>query len=201
MNPMEEEQNVVPVPDLSLATYHYWCGIMSGKYVPGNRLQFDSSELTKWKHVLTPSAPKTSIPSIDGWTVENIKAELLRKIRENSMLPWYEYLCHQLEWEKDDHLIEEMKQTIETEFKKLDEAIEDAEKNLGENEIREAYTKKAQFISKIGDKDKALFAFRIAYDRTHSLGQRLDIVFHQIRIGLFFGDYDVIRRYIQKAKR
>ena len=47
----------------------------------------------------------------------------------------------------------------------------------------------------------AVSAFRKTYDKTVSLGQRLDIVFHLIRIGLFYMDNDLITRNIDKAKR
>lgn len=47
----------------------------------------------------------------------------------------------------------------------------------------------------------ALSAFRKTYDKTVSLGHRLDIVFHLIRIGLFYLDHDLITRNIEKAKR
>lgn len=85
-------------------------------------------------------------------------------------------------------------------LKKLDEAIEDAEKNLGEMEVREAYLRKAEFYSRIGDKDNAVNTFRQTYEKTVSLGHRLDIIFHLIRIGLFFMDHDLITRNIDKAK-
>ena len=49
--------------------------------------------------------------------------------------------------------------------------------------------------------DGAVSAFRKTYDKTVSLGQRLDIVFHLIRIGLFYMDNDLITRNIEKAKR
>ena len=42
--------------------------------------------------------------------------------------------------------------------------------------------------------------FRKTYEKTVSLGQRLDIVFHQIRIGFFYVDYDLITRNLDKAK-
>ena len=49
--------------------------------------------------------------------------------------------------------------------------------------------------------DKAVSAFRKAYEKTVGLGYRLDIVFYLIRIGLFYMDHDLITRNIEKAKR
>ena len=43
--------------------------------------------------------------------------------------------------------------------------------------------------------------FRLAYEKCVTLGSRLDIVFYQIRIGMFFADNDIMVRNIEKAKR
>lgn len=117
------------------------------------------------------------------------------------MAPWYELLCEDLEWEKDLDLYNQMKSTNDQAIKKLDEVIEDAEKNLGEMEVRDAYLKKAEYYSRIGDKKNSLILFRKTYEKTVSLGHRLDIVFHNIRIGLFFMDHKLINSNIEKARR
>lgn len=116
------------------------------------------------------------------------------------MAPWYQSVCSELDWMVDETLLTLMKNKNAEQIKKLDEAIVDAEKNLGEMEVREAYLKKAEYFSRIGEKDNAINVFRQTYDKTVSLGHRLDIVFHNIRIGLFFMDHDIITRNIEKAK-
>lgn len=55
-------------------------------------------------------------------------------------------------------------------------------------------------MCRIGDKNAAVTAFRKTYEKTVSLGHRLDIIFHNIRIGLFYLDHDLITRNIEKAK-
>jgi len=127
-------------------------------------------------------------------------AKISEGIKKDDMAPWYELVCQDSGWKKDAALLKKMKAKNEEQLKKLDEAIEDAEKNLGEMEVREAYLKKAEFYSRIGDKDNAINTFRQTYEKTVSLGHRLDIVFHMIRIGLFFMDHDIIVRNIDKAK-
>lgn len=116
------------------------------------------------------------------------------------MAPWYKDVCTDLKWTLDEALYKRMTETNETKLKQLDEAIEDAEQNLGEMEVREANLKKSEFLCRIGDKDGAVSAFRKTYEKTVSLGHRLDIVFHNIRIGLFYIDHDLINRNIEKAK-
>lgn len=116
------------------------------------------------------------------------------------MAPWYELICQDAGWKKDATFLKNMQTKNAEVIKKLDETIEDAEKNLGEMEVREAYLRKAEYYSKIGDKENSITTFRQAYDKTVSLGHRLDIIFHMIRIGLFFMDHDIITRNIDKAK-
>ncbi|KAJ3035606.1 hypothetical protein HDV00_003632 [Rhizophlyctis rosea] len=59
---------------------------------------------------------------------------------------------------------------------------------------------KAQYLSQIEDKEKAVSAYRVAFDKTGPLGHRIDLVFASIRIGFFFRDNNLISRNIEKAK-
>lgn len=68
------------------------------------------------------------------------------------MAPYYEEVCKELGWSLDSKLLQQMKAANTDKLKKLDEAIEDAEKNLGETEIRDFMLEKAEYLSKIGDK-------------------------------------------------
>lgn len=116
------------------------------------------------------------------------------------MAPFYEEVCRDLEWPVDTALMEKMRACNREQLKVLDDAIEDAEQNLGEMEVREANLKKSEHLCRIGDKEGSISAFRKTYEKTVSLGHRLDIVFHNIRIGLFYMDHDHITRNIDKAK-
>lgn len=68
------------------------------------------------------------------------------------MAPYYEALCKSLDWQMDTDLLNKMKKANEEELKRLDEELEDAEKNLGESEIRDAMMAKAEYLCRIGDK-------------------------------------------------
>lgn len=78
--------------------------------------------------------------------------------------------------------------------------IEDAEKNLGESEVRQAWLAKSEYLCKIGDKDNAVAAFRQTFEKTVGVGYRIDLVFNLIRIGLFFMDHELVMTNIEKAK-
>jgi 26S proteasome regulatory subunit N7 len=49
-------------------------------------------------------------------------------------------------------------------------------------------------------KEQSLEQFRKTHEKTVTLGHRLDLVFHQIRLGFFFHDFDIIKRNLDKAK-
>lgn len=129
-----------------------------------------------------------------------LKGKLLDAIKADNMAPWYEHVHTEFNWPIDKELLARMKENNRLEILQLDAAIEDAEKNLGEMEVREANLKKSEYLCRIGDKQAAETAFRKTYEKTVSLGHRLDIVFHLIRMGLFYLDHDLITRNIDKAK-
>ncbi|NP_001158526.1 26S proteasome non-ATPase regulatory subunit 6 [Oncorhynchus mykiss] len=131
---------------------------------------------------------------------DKVKTELMDSIKENNMAPYYESLCKDLKWQLDTDLLNKMKKANEDELKRLDDVLEDAEKNLGESEIRDAMMARAEYLIRIGNKEDALTAFRKTFDKTVALGHRLDIVFYLLRIGLFYMDSDLITRNTEKAK-
>ncbi|RXG71704.1 26S proteasome non-ATPase regulatory subunit 6 [Armadillidium vulgare] len=127
-----------------------------------------------------------------------IKEELLKGIKEDNMAPFYEECCRDLKWTVNQPFLDQMQKENETQLKTLTDVIEDAETSQGESEIREANLKKAEYLSRI---DRESFkAFTKTYDKTVSLGQRLDLVFHNIRIGIFYLDHSLITRNLEKAK-
>ncbi|XP_013390839.1 26S proteasome non-ATPase regulatory subunit 6 [Lingula anatina] len=131
---------------------------------------------------------------------KDVKNKLMEGIKADNMSPFYEQVCQEMGWKVDAKLLQNMKKANEDELKKLDAAIEDAEKNLGETDVRDAMLAKSLYLSKIGDKEAALSEFRKTNEKAITVGNRLDIVFHILRIGLFYLDNDLITRNIEKAQ-
>eukprot|EP00761_Pharyngomonas_kirbyi_P012054 gb/GECH01012081.1/.p1 GENE.gb/GECH01012081.1/~~gb/GECH01012081.1/.p1 ORF type:complete len:383 (+),score=82.99 gb/GECH01012081.1/:1-1149(+) len=131
---------------------------------------------------------------------EKIKQEIIDIIKENKMIGYYEWLCNYNNWNSDQQLINELKQHKETQIRQLDEKIQDAEDNLGENEVREAFLAKSEFFAQIGDKDQALSWLRQTEDKTVAKGPKLDLVFTQIRLGFGFWDNELVKRNIERAQ-
>lgn len=131
---------------------------------------------------------------------ETKKSRLLDVITANDMAPYYEKVCEELEWQKDDNLLREMQERNVKALEAFDEEIEYAVDNLSVIEAKEAYLNKANYLSQIGDKDFAIETLSRAYDKTVALGYKLDNIFHCIRIGLFFMDLNLIQRNLQRAE-
>lgn len=68
------------------------------------------------------------------------------------MAPYYITLIEQLKWELDQDLLATMQKANEARLKELQDILEDAESNLGDNEVREACLARAQFFTEIGFK-------------------------------------------------
>jgi len=81
----------------------------------------------------------------------------------------------------------------------LDATIKDAIENLGESEVRDALQAKADFYARIGDKDNAVKQYRVTLEKTVGSGQKLDIIFTILRVGLFWMDHDLIKRNLEQA--
>uniref|UniRef100_H2Z8K8 26S proteasome non-ATPase regulatory subunit 6 n=1 Tax=Ciona savignyi TaxID=51511 RepID=H2Z8K8_CIOSA len=128
-----------------------------------------------------------------------VKHDLLEFIKKDNMAPYYEKVCKDMKWKLDQTMLNRMNEENSKELKKLDDKI--AEEVEYESDEKDALLSKAEFLCKIGDKEESLTVFRKAYEKTIALGHRLDIIFNQIRIGLFYMDHDLITRNIDKAKQ
>lgn len=132
---------------------------------------------------------------------EQILTRVLEKIKEDKMAPFYEQLYASLGLETNAVLLKELKQANTVAIEEFDKQHEEAVKSLGETEVRESLLKKAEYLCKIGDKEAAVPAFEKAYEKTVSFGQRLDIQFNLIRLGLFYMDHSLISKSLDKAKK
>jgi 26S proteasome regulatory subunit N7 len=125
--------------------------------------------------------------------------KLLAAIKKDKMAPFYRTVCKDLKWKEDTKLWSEMTAENEKELKVLDEKIADVEANLGESEHRDSLLAKAEYLTKIGDKDAAVEAIRKTMEKTVGLGNRMDLIFHNIRVGLFYMDHALIKANLDKA--
>lgn len=142
---------------------------------------------------------KFSLTLLDYYQNEAMKKELYDYIVTAEMAPYYEVVCNDLLWELDKDVLTSMKEHNTKALENFDNEIEYAVSNLTAVDIKHAYLNKANYLSKIGDKESALNVLRQTYDATVALGSKLDNVFHCIRIGLFFMDMELIKRNLHRA--
>jgi len=129
----------------------------------------------------------------------DLKNKLMEELKRLEAAPLYEYVCKELQWTADAKLMDTFKEKNKEKLAALDVAINDAKENLGESEVREALLKKAEFLAQIGDKEATIEAVRQTNEKTVGLGNRMDLVFLNIRVGLFFTDHSIIKANIAKA--
>lgn len=148
-------------------------------------------ELAKKKYLLT-------LPEFQD--NEELQQDLLEQITVNNMAPWYEDIAKELGWIKDMRLLTNMRTENEMELQSLEDGLIEAEASLNECEVREAYIRKAEYLSKIGDFDYALAILEQTYAKTVSNMHRLKILFHSIRIGFFLSDHHIISKNLERAE-
>lgn len=85
-------------------------------------------ELAQYKFLLTLK---------ENLNNEELKTKLMEGIKEDNMAPFYEEVCAELSWPVNHQFLADMKATNAKKIEELDAVIEDAEKNLGEMEVRE----------------------------------------------------------------
>ena len=76
------------------------------------------------------------------------------------MAPFYQSLCSEAGRPVDSALLSKLQEANETELTRLEEALKDAQENLGDTEVRDALLAKAEYLTKIGDKVRCLL-FRV----------------------------------------
>ncbi|KAF9220127.1 PCI-domain-containing protein [Gyrodon lividus] len=132
---------------------------------------------------------------------DNARTALLEGIKADNMAPYYQLVTSSSPLDADPALLESMEKANEEELKKLDERLAEAEKTEGESEISDALKARANHLTRVGDKERAVVAQKLALEKTPGLGSRIDISLTLIRIGFFFGDNPLITENLAKAEK
>eukprot|EP01155_Anaeramoeba_flamelloides_P017527 Anaeramoba_flamelloidesa567636_64.p1 GENE.a567636_64~~a567636_64.p1 ORF type:complete len:388 (-),score=109.67 a567636_64:65-1228(-) len=131
---------------------------------------------------------------------KEIKEKILKIAVEDKMAPYYSSICKKFGWGVDEETLKTLKNSNEEELKKLNESIKNSEENDGESEIRKAYLAKSVFYCRIGEKEKALELFNETFNKTVSIGQKVDLLMTKIRMGFFFDDISLVETNLTSAK-
>ncbi|CAN4084724.1 unnamed protein product [Withania somnifera] len=162
----------------------------------------DSEEGTQQPQlILAHKLFRLTHPDVNDLDKVRLREEVLEAVVSNDMVPLHEALVSNGVLSLDQKVLDSMRAKNCDELRKLDEMIADAEENLGESEVREAHLAKSLFYIRIGDKEKALEQLKVTESKTVAVGQRMDLVFYTLQMGLFDLDFDLISKSIDKAKK
>lgn len=112
----------------------------------------------------------------------------LSGFQTSDLAPIYEHVASELGLPVDQAKLAAMKEKNAAKLAELEDKIKDAQENLGETEVRDALHAKADYLSDIGDKEAAVKAYAATEEKTAGSGNKMDLVFHQIRwVGFLSG--------------
>ncbi|TFY83055.1 hypothetical protein EWM64_g957 [Hericium alpestre] len=131
---------------------------------------------------------------------EHARHSLLAGIEADKMAPYYRLVASAGVLPLDEALAARMEEENEEELNKIENRLNDAEETEGESEISDALRAKANYLTRIGEKDKAVDAQKLALEKTPGLGARIDITLTLVRIGFFFGDNQLVTENLAKAE-
>ncbi|KAI0319088.1 PCI-domain-containing protein [Amylostereum chailletii] len=131
---------------------------------------------------------------------EHARHSLLAGIEADHMAPYYRLVAASNVLPLDQALLEKMEKLNAEELEKFDQKLKEATETEGETDIADALRAKATYLTRIGEKDKALEAQKIALEKTPGVGSRIDIVLTLVRIGFFFGDNQIIASNLATAE-
>jgi len=134
---------------------------------------------------------------------KNAREYLIAKITEFHMAPFYKYVATPATGtgiELDASLLKSLEDQNAATLAALEEKLKVAKANEGESEVRDALLAKANHFAKIGDKENALTAYDSTLENTVGAGGRLDVVFTQMLVCVFWQDFPQLLKKIGIAK-
>ena len=96
------------------------------------------------------STNDTQLPSTVHGSCATLIELSLRWHEPADAAPLYEHSCQTLGWTVDADRMSSMRKANEEQLSKLEASIKDAEENLGDIEVRDAFLAKADYLYKIG---------------------------------------------------
>ncbi|KAI8870759.1 PCI-domain-containing protein [Ramicandelaber brevisporus] len=121
-------------------------------------------------------------------------------IVEHGMLPYLQLVGSSIDIAVDGHTQGRISTANDAELVQLDATLAEAEDNQGNAEIGQALINKADFFARIGDKAKTIEVYRLAFEKVPTVGAKIDVALACVRVGLFFGDDEIITANIEKAR-
>jgi 26S proteasome regulatory subunit N7 len=137
----------------------------------------------------TPEAKAAAISAIEA------------AVEKNGMEPYAQLIAEAVPLNIAPAKLNAMRAANAEKLAKIEAEIKEAERSAGESEVREAMLEKANHFAKIGDITAAVAAIDAAFPKTLATGQKLDLCFHKVRLGLAVGDNNICQQGIDEAKK
>ena len=125
--------------------------------------------------------------------------QLLQLVREHKMLPFYLSICSEFKWDINQDIVDELSKPLEEEQHKLEIILSDAQENQSEEDVRVSFQNLALFYLRIGDYEKSKKLLADLFQHTVALGQKIDVVFCQMRLCFFFKDHSIFNELNDQA--
>ncbi|EAY13694.1 PCI domain containing protein [Trichomonas vaginalis G3] len=125
---------------------------------------------------------------------------LMSEIKKNNMLPFYKSLAAEYGWTVDNDFVNAATAANQAEQSKLEVALNDATENQSEEDVRVAYQNLALFFIRIGDFENSKKRLADLLAHTVALGQKIDVVFCQMRVAFFFKDFSTFNDLNDQAQ-
>ncbi|ODV87877.1 hypothetical protein CANARDRAFT_5190 [[Candida] arabinofermentans NRRL YB-2248] len=133
----------------------------------------------------------------------NMIQELVTKIKEQEMAPFYQYLTTELKLKGltyDESLYNELSKANVTKITELKEKIEKlADDDEGELEILKFWTELSEYYAAIGDRVNALATLKKTIELAPSTGSKIDLLLTITRLGFFYDDKVFTKKYLDEA--
>lgn len=113
---------------------------------------------------------------------------LMDAIRENRMISLYKTLCQEFDWTVDNKFVSDVESENAAELEKLRQQLEEARQAQGEEDVRVAFQNLVLFTLKTADREESKRNLADLLAHTVALGQKIDVVFCQMRVAFFFGE-------------
>lgn len=128
------------------------------------------------------------------------KEKLMDAIKKDQMLPFYQTLCQLYNWDVDNGLVSQLESQNNEEKTQLEQKLADAREAQGEEDVRLALQNLALFYLKIGDYNESKNQLVELFTHTVAHGQKIDVVFCQMRLAFFNNDDAAFKDLLDQAQ-
>lgn len=128
------------------------------------------------------------------------KEKLMESIKNDKMLPFYKTLCQNYKWDVDNELVSQLEAENNEQLSQLKKNLADAREAQGEEDVRLALQNLALFYLRIGDYAESKSQLIELLNHTVAHGQKIDVVFCQMRLAFFNNDNAAFKDLLDQAQ-